>query len=443
MPTEITLPHNYEPRSYQLPLLKALDMGVKRAVAVWHRRCGKDKTCLNWTIKQMVLRKGVYFHLFPTYSQGKKALWDGIDGTGMNYLDHFPKELVASKNETELQVVLRNGSVWQIIGTDNINRLMGSNPVGLVFSEYALQDPGAWDLLRPILAENGGWAIFIFTPRGENHAAELFRMARANDDWFCQVLTVDETIRDVPGEKDYGERVITAEDIDKERAEGMPEEKIQQEYYCSFEGSTEGYYYRKELALAEQENRITKVPWNPALPVDTAWDLGVGDSNAIWFYQCTGMEVRVINYYENTGFGLPHYVKVLGEQPYVYGKHYAPHDIEVREYGSGITRKDQAKALGIKFTVAKKLPVDEGIAAVRMFFPRMWFDKVKCQKGIRALLNYKKDYDEKDKVFANKPYHDWASHGADAKRTFAVCYKTPRNAKPFPQSELSDPTIGY
>jgi len=389
----------------------------------------------------MVKRTGVYFHLFPTYAQGKKILWDGIDANGLSYLDHFPKELVVSRNETELQVVLRNGSVWQIIGTDNIDRVVGSNPVGCVFSEYALQDPGAWDLLRPILRENGGWAIFIFTPRGENHAAELFRMAMENEGWFCQVLSVDDTERDAPGER--GGRVITDKDIEAERAEGMAEELIQQEYYCSFEGDTEGYYYRRELSIADHENRITNVPWNPALPVHTAWDLGIGDSNAIWYYQTVGMEIRLIDYHEDTGQGLPHYAKLLKEQPYVYGIHAGPHDIEVREYGTGLTRIEQAKDLGIKFTVTKKLPVDEGIAGVRKYLPRMWFDKTKCKKGLQALRNYRKEYDDKKRVFKDAPFHDWASHGADALRTLAVAYKPPTSGRRVLQPQVQDEMIGY
>ena len=440
-PNEITLPHNFEPRSYQEPLLEALDLGVKRAVVVWHRRSGKDKTCLNWTIKQMMIRKGVYFHLFPTYAQGKKILWDGIDGNGFATMDHFPKELVVGKNETELQVVLRNGSIWQIIGTDKIDRVIGSNPVGCVFSEYALQDPGVWDLLRPILRENGGWAIFNFTPRGENHAAEMFRMAVANEEWFCQVLTVEDTHRDAPGENE--ERVVTDANIDSERAEGMTEELIQQEYFCSFEGDTEGYYFRRDLSIAEHTNRITNVPWDPSVLVDTGWDIGIGDATAIWFYQRVDMTIRFIDYYENVGFGLPHYVKVLKDLPYVYGKHQAPHDIEVTEWGSAVTRRNQAKTLGVKFDVAKKLPIDEGIAGVRKYLPRMWFDKTKCKKGLQALRNYRKDYDEKKKVFDDKPFHDWASHGADAIRTMAVCYKPPSKASPLLQPPLSDPTIGY
>jgi hypothetical protein len=219
----LTIPHNYTPRKYQLPVLRALDSGIKRAVCIWHRRAGKDKTILNIIVKKMVERVGIYYYFFPTYAQGKKILWDGMDASGFKFLDHIPASLVASKNATEMKIVLRNGSVFQIVGTDNYDSIVGTNPVGCVFSEFSLQDPQAWELVRPILRENGGWAIFPYTPRGLNHGWDLYQMALNNPDWFCELLTV----------KDTG--ALTEADIDAERRSGMPEPLIQQEFYCSFE----------------------------------------------------------------------------------------------------------------------------------------------------------------------------------------------------------------
>jgi len=173
--------HHYFPRSYQIDSLAALDRGIKRVVCVWHRRAGKDKTFLNFTIKKMQERVGVYYHLFPTYGQGKRTIWDGIGADGKPFLSHFPEQLVKNKNETEMQIQTTNGSIWQVIGTDrNLDNLVGPNPVGCVFSEYSIQDPRAWTLLRPILRENGGWAIFIYTPRGENHGWDLYQIAQQN-----------------------------------------------------------------------------------------------------------------------------------------------------------------------------------------------------------------------------------------------------------------------
>lgn len=270
----ITLPHNYSPRTYQTPFLSAMDRGLLRAVLVWHRRAGKDKTLLNFTVKKMFERVGVYFYLFPTYAQGKKIIWDGVDGDGFRFLSHFPPEIIESKNDTEMKVKTRNGSVFQIIGTDNYDSIMGTNPVGCVFSEYALQDPRAWDYIRPILRENGGWAVFNFTPRGKNHGNDLFEMARENPEWFCQRLTVDDTIRP------DGSPVLSREDMDKERAEGMDEELIRQEYYCSFDMGVQGAYFFKQIQTAEEDGRVTGVPYDSRLEVDTWWDLGkIGEYN--------------------------------------------------------------------------------------------------------------------------------------------------------------------
>lgn len=242
---KIQLPYRFIPREYQIPVMSALDSGFRRACLVWHRRAGKDKTLLNYTIKCMFpdpedsgrtpnARIGTYYHLFPTYAQGKKIIWDGIDRDGQPFLSHFPKPLVASKNETELRIETVNGSAYQIIGTDKFDSIVGPNPVGCIFSEYSLQDPRAWDLLRPILVENRGWAAFIFTPRGQNHAFQMYRTALNNPDvWFTQLLTIRDTRRH------DGTPVITEEEIEQERREGMSEAVIQQDFYCDFSAVNE------------------------------------------------------------------------------------------------------------------------------------------------------------------------------------------------------------
>lgn len=232
----ITLPYNYQARPYQSGLYDCIANGYKRAVAVWHRRAGKDKTLLNLLIKEAFKRTGVYYYFFPTYNQGRKVLWDGIDRNGFRYLDHIPEPLrEGNPNTTEMKIRLINGSLIQIIGTDNIDAIMGTNPVGCVFSEYSLQNPAAWDLIRPILAENGGWAVFNYTPRGRNHGFVLYEMAKNNPEWFCECLTVDDT------------GVVTPEMVQAERDAGMSEEMIQQEFYCSFEASLEACFFQGVL----------------------------------------------------------------------------------------------------------------------------------------------------------------------------------------------------
>lgn len=407
------------PRGYQLPFWRTMQTGTNRAVLVWHRRAGKDKTALNFTISKMFPenggRIGTYYHFLPTYNQGKKILWDGMDYTGMKFMDHFPAELVAHRSEQEMQVTLTNGSIYQIVGTDKMDNIVGTNPVGCVFSEYALQNPKAWDLFRPILRENKGWALFIYTPRGNNHGKALYDMAANNPEWFCQKLTIADTRRE------DGTPVITQADIDADRREGMDEELIQQEYYCSFEGYQQGAYYAKQLRDAHTDGRITDISWNPRLPVNTYWDLGIGDSTAIWFAQSLYGEIYLIDYYETSGEGIAYYAKLLKDKPYTYGRHYMPHDADVRELGTGRSRREVAESLGIKpVDVVPKLPVDDGINAARLIFPRCYFDKDKCQQGLNALANYHKEYDDTRREFKAVPYHDWSSHGSDAFRYFAV-----------------------
>ena len=407
-----------------MPILSALDSGTKRAVAVWHRRAGKEKTFINYCAKAAFQRVGTYFYVFPTYAQGRKVLWQGRDRDGFPFMSHFPAQIITKKREDEMRVELVNGSSFQIIGSDNIDSVMGSNPVGVVFSEYALQDPRAWDYMRPILRENGGWAIFDYTPRGKNHGYALYQMARSNPEWYAEVLTIEDT------------KALTEADIAAERREGMSEELIQQEYYCSFEGVQVGAYYGKQIALAEMEKRVGNVPYEPEVGVETWWDLGIGDSTAIWFTQSVGREIRVIDYYESSGEGLPHYAKKLQELPYVYTTHHAPHDIEVRELGSGRSRKETAASLGLVFQVVPNLAIEDGIEAARSLLSRCWFDRQKCSRGLDALASYHKAFDEKLKDWKSYPQHDWSSHAADAFRYLAVGHRTAKVKTQTPQIEI-------
>lgn len=405
---EIEVPVDWAPRSYQVPTWKFLEEGGKRAVAIWHRRAGKDATSLNFTVVQAVQHPGLYWHLLPTYNQGRKIVWDGRTKEGRPFLDAWPSQLVTSVNNTEMKIELSNGSIWQVVGTDNVDRLVGANPRGCVFSEYSLQDPRAWDYIRPILAENGGWAIFIYTPRGRNHGYDLYKMAKNNPDWHCELLSVEDT------------NVVSKEILEAERLAGMPEEMIQQEFYCSFDAGLVGAYYSQQMAYLLGEKRLTKVPYDPHLEVHTAWDIGVADSVAIGFVQVYNNEVRMIDYYENSGEGMVHYIKVLKDKPYNYGKHFAPHDIQVREFTSGKSREEVARSLGLKFTVVPRVAVEDGIEAVRNMLPRTYWDEEKCGRWIEALRQYKKEWDDKRRIFSSQPCHDWTSHPADMTRMLAL-----------------------
>jgi phage terminase large subunit len=408
--TKLQIPFNYKPRSYQIPVLRRLDRGATRIVLVWHRRSGKDKTILNYTIKRMMQRVGNYFYLFPSYAQAKRAIWDNIDSDGFPYLSHFPEQIVKKKWEDELKIQTVNGSMFQLIGADTYNSLMSTNPAGCIFGEYALQDPNAWEFFRPILRENKGWAVFPYTPRGPNHGKALYETAMqlmqdGDPSWYCQRLTVDDT------------NVLTADDIAAERREGMDEELIQQEFYCSFAGAQQGSIFGKQMDEADQEGRICSVPWQRELAVDSWWDIGTGDPTAIWFTQNVGREVHVIDYYENSGagVGIDHYVKHLQTLPYVWGNHTGPHDLEHHQFAAGgKSTREVAAALGLAFKVNARRDKQESIQAARSFIGRCWFDRNKTERGRLALVSYHRLWDDKRRVFSTEPYHDWASHGADS-----------------------------
>jgi len=413
---KIRLPFEFTPRDYQLPVLRALDEGVKRAVCVWHRRSGKDKTFIAHTGKKMYERVGGYYHFFPTYKQGKKVIWNGRDRDGMKFTDHIPKALRKRVDNTDMLIEMMNGSIYQVVGTDKIDSIVGVNPVGCIFSEYALCNPAAWDFIRPILAENDGWAAFIYTPRGKNHGYQLLELAKKFPDvWYSEVLTVEDT-------KAISERILKQEKLEIISKDGN-DALYQQEYMCSFEVPIQGAYYAQQLMLAEEDGRITKVPYDTAAEVHTFWDLGIDDSMSIWFMQVAGKELHFIDYFESSGEGLHYYVKYLKNKPYVYGTHYAPHDIKVRELTTGRSRLETARKLGIRFEVVPRLPIEDGIEACRNMLGRSWFDKEKCERGLNALRSYHKEWDEENQVFRLKPKHDWASHAADAFRTFGVGFR--------------------
>lgn len=400
----------FVPRFYQLPICDALEnQGYKRLIIIMPRRAGKDITAFNLMVRAAFKKVGVYFYIFPTYAQAKKVIWDSITNSGERFLDYIPDILIRSKNSQEMKITLINGSQIQLVGSDNIDRLVGTNPIGLVYSEYAMQDPRAYSFMRPILAANDGWALFISTPRGKNHMYDLYQMALESPDWYALKLSLDET------------KHIPLEEIEKDRQEGLiSEDLIQQEYYCSFSMGVEGAYYAKYLDKLRVEGRISAVPWEPAHKVHTAWDLGMRDSTTIIFYQLIGMTIRIIDCYENSKEGLEHYAQQLQSLPYNYGKHVAPHDIKVRELGTGISRIDKARQLGISFIVAPNLSISDGIESVRTMLSKVWIDEVKCAPLIKALENYRQEFDHKKKVYLPRPLHNWASHYADTARYMAL-----------------------
>ena len=383
---------------------------------------GKDIVAWNLAIRQCIKKTCVVFYIFPTYAQAKKVIWNSITNDGRSFHDFIPKELIKSKNSQEMKITFINDSILQLIGSDNVDRLVGTNPYGCVFSEYAIQDPRAYQFLRPILVANNGWVLMCSTPRGKNHFYELYQIALESPDWFAYKLTLDDT------------QHIPYKEIERERAEGlMSEDLIQQEFFTSFSLGVEGAYYTKYLDRMRINNQIGNVPYEVGFKVHTAWDLGVRDSTAIIFFQTIGQTVRIIDCYENSKQGLEHYVKILEQRGYIYGKHIAPHDIRVKEFGSGMTRIEKAKQLGIKFVVASNIAIQDGVESVRSAFSKIWIDEEKCEQLLKAINNYRQEYDSKKRVYKANPLHDWSSHYADALRYLCISLPKTRDGHSTPE----------
>lgn len=415
MAIQTTLPADgWVPRWYQFSYWKYRRAGGKRAVLVLPRRHGKDHLCLNdMAFSALTERVGSYYYVMPYQMQARRIIWNGIDKGGRKFMDAFPRELVERKSDAEMRLHLKNGSIFQLVGGDDPDKLVGANPVGVVFSEFSLTNPLCWKLIAPILAENEGWATFNGTPRGKNHFWRMHLDAQARSDrWFHQYQNAADL------------RVLTKEQIRELRDELKDEALFQQEVFCSFESPLQGAYFATQFKFIDRNKRVASVPIEPRAPVHTAWDLGVDDSTAIWFFQTIGREIRIIHYLENSGEGLPYYATQLKEFSdrtlCVYGEHYAPHDINFREIGTGRSRIETAKSLGIRFRPVKKLAKADAIEACRNVFPSCYFDSDSTERGVDCLRNYRKKWDETRMVFQNQPLHDWASHGADAFQTLAV-----------------------
>lgn len=441
--TGIVLPaHGWRPREYQRPAWAALEAGCLRLALAWHRRAGKDDICLHWTAKAAMQRVGGYWHMLPMANQARKAIWDAVNpATGRRRIDDaFPHEIRETTREQDMFIRFVNGSTWQVVGSDNYNALVGSPPVGVVFSEYALSDPSSWAFLRPIMAENGGWALFISTPRGRNHFAKLVEFASRDAHWFGQILTVDQTGA-------ISAEVIARElrELEAERGETEAKALVAQEYYCDFDAAIPGAYYGENMSRAQREGRIGLFPHDPMRPVGTAWDLGSGDSTVIWIYQQQPRtnRVRIIDVISGSGVGIDWYAQKLRQRPYVYADHIWPHDGghgNIRDVG-GMTLEATARKLGVTplRIIERDANIMNGINATRQMLPLCEFNtdpipfpdetpeqaRQRMSRALDALRQYRREWDEKLQRFKDTPLHDWASDFADALRYLA------RGRRPF------------
>lgn len=403
---------SFYPREYQMGLFKAFENNPKysRFLCIWPRRAGKDVSAF-WLALRACLRSTITcFYIFPEFSSGRRILWDAIDNDGRKIMELCPKEVIRDMNEQLMRIRFKNNSVFQIIGSDRYDKtIVGTNPKLMIFSEFALQDPRAFQLASPILRANAGKAIVLSTPRGKNHLWDMYQVAQAVDEWFVSKLTLEDT------------QHIPMSEIEKELNEGiMSYDLVQQEYFTSFELGVEGAYYAKYIQQMRLDGRISDVPWQPGIPVHTAWDLGYNDPTCIIFFQIIGASIHIIDYYENNQKGYDHYAKIIKQKEYTYGKHIAPHDIAVHEQSTATERYRTMWDLGVQFVKPheSKIPrlIEDGIEKVRKSLPVMWIDERRCTQLIKSIENYRQEYDAKKQTYKLNPLHNWASHASDAMR---------------------------
>ena len=396
---EIVIP--YKPREHQLKVHDLLE-GKRFAVVVAHRRFGKTVAALNHLIREAVLNTKEtprYAYIAPTYGQAKRVAWD--------YLVKYTDPLGGTNNISELRVDFWGRRI-QLYGSDNPDSLRGQFFDGVIIDEVGDQNPKIWtDIVRPALTDRKGWCLFIGTPKGHNHFKELRDRAEKEDGWGLLEFKASET------------GVVDDTELKAAKNE-MGEDKYRQEFECSFDAAVEGSYYGQILNELEEKKHMQEIPKEELSKTFTAWDLGMGDSTSIWVAQLVGTEIRLIDYYENHGVGLDHYVKWIRDNDYTKAQHILPHDVRVRELGTGKSRMEMLEEAGLEIKIAPRMGLDDGIQAVRRILPRCWFNVPKVQIGLNCLRNYRRDYDEKRKIFYERPLHDWSSHGSDSFRYLAI-----------------------
>ena len=407
----------YTPRKFQNYLHQRI-RDYRWSVLVCHRRFGKTVCMINHLLMAALTSKVSnprYAYIAPTFKQAKSIAWD--------YIKQFTHKIPGVRfNETELRVDLPNKARITLLGSENCDGLRGIYLDGCVIDEYAnVNDRLFPEIIRPALSDRKGFCIFIGTPQGmNNNFYELFHHAKGADDWFYFKAKASET------------KVVDQDELTKAK-EVMGENKFKQEFECDWIANIEGSIYGKTLAKIENQRQITRVPYDPSLPVNTAWDLGVSDHSAIIFFQQLGRSINIIDYHEERGQGMPHFIELVKNKEYIYKDHFAPHDIEVTDFSNGKTRREVAYQLGIRFKVVPKLPLEDGIHATTMTLPRCWIDVDHCKKLIDALRHYHRKYLDKNRMFRSKPVHDWSSHACDALRYMSIGLTEISNRQTAPQ----------
>lgn len=423
----VSLPANdWTPRDYQLDAWEYMEQGGKHCELIWHRRSGKDELALHWTAmsacdighKESIGRVGNYWHCLPKATQARKAIWEAVNPhTGRRRINEvFPPYVRAGTNDHEMLIRFKTGSTWQVVGSDNFDSLVGSPPIGIVFSEWALSNPAAWGYMRPILAENGGWALFNSTPRGRNHAFRTFRTAQREPGHFAQLLAAEAT------------DVFTAEQLDAELrqlkgdyGEDYGTAIFEQEYLCSWDAPNLGAVLGRGIGRAERDGRVRDdVDFDRSgAPIEISSDIGFRDSSAWWFWQPQLGGFTIGDYDVDSGLDAEEWIERLRERiddrGYNLGRIWLPQDAKSRTFRSKRSSLELfSKAFPGKVALVPPSSVQDRINAARVIVARCEFNGLRCEKGLDGLRSWSYEYDEELKVFSKDPRHDWASHPGDA-----------------------------
>lgn len=414
---------NFKPRPYQYQFFREFFLGYrKRFLNILHRRAGKDTAAFNLCWMAAMMQPGLYLYLLPLVKQSRTVIWRGRGKDGVSFLERIPPQIVKSIHNGNQTIDLINGSIIMVGGADNYDGLAGTNPLWVFLSEFQNMNPLAWELiLRPILSENSGGACIFGTPRGHNHLYEMYQTNKNNPDWFVNLMTANDTCYE------DGSPIITPEMIDAERRAGMPEELIEQEYYCSFEAAIQGAYFVEQMKAANESHRIAPFEINKEYPVHTAWDIGMRDATSIGLYQAyNDGSLRCIHHLEDRGkpaeFWALELMKVKEKIGFKrWGYHFLPHDVKVNEWGGGRTRLEVLQQAGIRPRIVRDHRIVERIQAIRSLFPRLWIHSDN-KHLVRAIQEYHSEYDAKRGIYSTAPAHNWASHSVDQLGYFAMGY---------------------
>lgn len=418
---EIVLPANgWQPRPYQRKLWSYLQTGGTRAVEIAHRRWGKDDVMLNHLAIAAHERVASYWVCLPEFEQARKALWTSVDAhSGKRRIDEaFPRALRATTDEQQMFIRFRNGSTVQLIGSDRYNSLVGAGVAGIVFSEWALANPSAWGFLRPMIEENNGWAAFITTPRGRNHARDIYELAKNNPRWFCEISTINDT------------GTLTPEQLAEAKSEyigiygeDLGQAQYDQEYLCSFNSAIMGAFYAREMLALRNSGRILEFDPESG-PVHRAWDIGTRDDTSIWWFQVVNGAPKIIDCYTNHGAGVDHYAEVCRARGWQFGIDFVPHDAKVLEWGGARTRLEAMIAHGLNPRLVPMASKMDGINAARITLKYATFHTRTETPGIAALEQYRREWDAERKTFRANEARDWTTHLADAFRYLALAWRT-------------------